>query len=96
MYHVLNYILSSYYEVIISNISLEEIDFVGISFQNQTIAMRNGLQYFRAGVIQRAEMNDRKTFHFKEGVQIVAGLDIVLNTFGDFYVSARAVIDEKV
>ena len=58
--------------------------------------MRNGLQYFRAGVIQRAEMNDRKTFHFKEGVQIVAGLDIVLNTFGDFYVSSRAVIDEKV
>ena len=96
MYHVLNYILSSYYEVIISNISLEGKDFVGISFQNQTIAMRNGLQYFRAGVIQRAEMNDRKTFHFKEGVQIVAGLDIVLNTFGDFYVSARAVIDEKV
>ena len=96
MYHVLNFILSSYYEVIISNISLEGKDFVGISFQNQTIAMRNGLQYFRAGVIQRAEMNDRKTFHFKEGVQIVAGLDIVLNTFGDFYVSARAVIDEKV
>lgn len=96
MYHVLNYILSSYYEVIISNISLEGKDFVGISFQNQTIAMRNGLQYFRAGVIQRAEMNDRKTFHFKEGVQIVAGLDIVLNTFGNFYVSARAVIDEKV
>ena len=96
MYHVLNFILSSYYEVIISNISLEGKDFVGISFQNQTSAMRNGLQYFRAGVIQRAEMNDRKTFHFKEGVQTVAGLDIVLNTFGDFYVSARAVIDEKV
>lgn len=54
------------------------------------------MQYLQAGIIQRAEMNDRKTFRFKEGVQIIAGLDIVLDTFGDFYVSARAVIDEEV
>ena len=37
-----------------------------------------------------------KTFQFKEGVKTVAGLDVVLDTIGNFYVYARAVIDEKV
>ena len=76
--------------------SLEQKDFADISFENQTVARRIGLQYFQAGVIQRDEMNDMKTFQFKEGVKIVAGLDIVLDTIGSFYIYARAVIDEKV
>ena len=54
------------------------------------------MPYFQAGVIQRDEMNNMKTFQFKEGVQIVSGLDVVLDTIGNFYVYARAVIDEKV
>ena len=41
-------------------------------------------------------MSDMKTFQFKEGVKTVAGLDVVLDTIGNFYVYARAVIDEKV
>ena len=54
------------------------------------------MQYFQAGIIQRDEMNDMKTFQFKEGVKIVAGLDVILDTIGNFYVYARAVIVEKV
>ena len=75
---------------------LEQKDFSGISFKNQTVARRTGLQYFQAGIIQRDEMNDMKTFQFKEGVKIVAGLDVILDTIGNFYVYARAVIVEKV
>ena len=41
-------------------------------------------------------MSDMKTFQFKEGVKTVAGLDVVLDTISNFYVYARAVIDEKV
>ena len=54
------------------------------------------MPYFQAGLIQRDEMNDMKTFQFKEGVQIVSGLDVILDTIGNFYVYARAVIDKKV
>ena len=90
------FFLSSYYEIILSNNSLEQIDFGGISFKNQTNARRTGLQYFRAGVTQRDEISDMKTFQFKEGVKTVAGLDIVLDTIGYIYVYARAVIDKKV
>ena len=90
------YNISSYYEVILSKNSLEQTDFGGISFKSQTVARNMGLQYFQAGVIQRDEMSDMKTFQFKEGVKIVAGLDVVLDTIGSFYVYARAVIDKKV
>ena len=79
-----------------SKYRLEQKNFADISFQNQAFARRIGLQYFQAGVIQRDEINDMKTFQFKEGVKIVAGLDIVLDTIGSFYVYARAVIDRKV
>ena len=54
------------------------------------------MQYFLAGVIQRDEMSDMKTFQFKEGIKVVAGLNVVLDTIGNFYIYARAVIDEKV
>ena len=54
------------------------------------------MQYFQAGIIQRGEMSNMKTFQFKEGVKTVAGLDIVLDTVGNFYVYARAVLDKKV
>ena len=37
-----------------------------------------------------------KTFQFKEGIKTVAGLAVVLDTVGNFYVYARAVIDKKV
>ena len=96
IHHFLSLFLCSYYEVIISNNSLERKDFGDISFENQTAATRLGLQYFRAGVIQRDEMSDMKTFQFKEGVKVVAGLNVVLDTIGNFFVHARAVIDEKV
>ena len=75
---------------------LKRKGFGDISIKNQTAARRLGLPYFQAGVIQRDEMNNMKTFQFKEGVQIVSGLDVVLDTIGNFYVYARAVIDEKV
>ena len=54
------------------------------------------MQYFQAGIIQRDEMSDMKTFQFKEGVQNVSGLNLTLDTIGIFYVYARAVIDRKV
>ena len=79
-----------------SNNPLEQKDFTDISFKNQTVARRIDLQYFQAGVIRRDEMSDMKTFQFKEGIKTVAGLAVVLNTVGHFYVYARAVIDEKV
>ena len=79
-----------------SNNSLERKDFGDISFKNQTVARRIRLQYFRAGFVQRDEMGDMKTFQFKEGVKVVKGLDVILETIGTFYVYARAVIDEKV
>ena len=79
-----------------SNKPLKQKDFAEISFKNQAIARRIGLEYFQAGVIRRDEMNDLKNFQFKEGVKIVAGLDVVLDTIGSFYVYARAVIGEKV
>ena len=82
--------------MIISNNLLEQKEFSGRSFKNQTVARRIGLRYFRAGIIHRDEMGDMKTFQFKEGVKLVAGLDVVLDTIGNFYVYARAVIDEKV
>ena len=82
--------------MIISNISLKRKDFGAISFKNQAVSRRTGLQYFRAGVIQRDEMSDMKTFQFKEGVRTVSGLTFVLDTVGIFYVYARAVIDKKV
>ena len=87
---------SSYYEVIISNNSLERKNFGDISVKNQTAARRLRLQYFQAGIIQRDEMSDMKTFQFKEGVQNVSGLNLTLDTIGIFYVYARAVIDRKV
>ena len=90
------YNISSYYEVILSKNSLEQTEFGDISFKSQTVATNIGLQYFQAGVIQRDEVSDMKTFQFKEGVKIVAGLDVVLDTMGSFYVYARAVIDKKV
>ena len=31
-------------------------------------------------------MSDMKTFQFKEGVKIVAGLNVALDTIGSFYV----------
>ena len=79
-----------------SNNPLKQKDFAEISFKNQTIARRIGLEYFQAGVIRRDEMNDLKNFQFKEGVKIVAGLDVILDTIGSFYVYARAVIGKKV
>ena len=82
--------------MVISNDSLEQKDFTGISFKNQTVAWSTGLRYFRAGIIKRDEMGDMKTFQFREGVKLVAGLDAVLDTIGNFYIYARAVIDEKV
>ena len=96
IYHFLSFIFSSYYQVVISNISLERKDFSSVSFKNQTVARSIGLQYFQAGIIQRDEMSDMKTFQFKEGVKTVAGLDVVLDTVGNFYVYVRAVLDKKV
>ena len=40
-------------------------------------------------------MSDMKTFQFKEGVKIVAGLNVALDTIGSFYVYAWAVIVER-
>ena len=96
IHHFLCFFLCSYYEVIISNNSLERKEFGDISFKNQTAARRLGLQYFLAGVIQRDEMSNMKTFQFKEDIKVVAGLNVVLDTIGNFYIYARAVIDEKV
>ena len=52
--------------------------------------------YFLAASILRNEMNNSKTFQFKEGIEKVEGFNVNLETIDTYYFYVRAVISEKV
>ena len=71
--------------------------FRDMTLENQTKRMVNGSSsYFVAASISRNEMNNSKTFQFKEGIEKVEGFNMNLKTIETYYLYVRATITEKV
>ena len=71
--------------------------FRDMALEYQSKRMVNGSSsYFLAANIPRNEMNYRKIFQFKEGIEKVDGFNVNLETIETYYLYVRAVISEKV
>ena len=71
-------------------------------FQDMTLANRTkrtvnwSASYFLAADISRKEINNSKTYQFKEGIEKVEGFNVNLKTIETYYLYVRATITEKV
>ena len=71
-------------------------------FQDMTLVNRTkrtvnwSASYFLAADISRKEINNSKTYQFKEGIEKVEGFNVNLKTIETYYLHVRATMTEKV
>ena len=71
--------------------------FRDMTLENQSkVAVNGSSSYFLAANILRNEMNNKKIFQFKEGIEKVDGFNVNLKIIEIYYLYVRATITDKV